>query len=350
MLFSTLTSIAVVITAAGFSLACGTRKVADLGPGPSLTLSRRHLRMDKRQTRPPGSDPLRTLRILNPYPGVFAYYDGRTGERFHSDQPNWLDDGAFTLGVSTYSIVSGDTALLFDAAITDSHAEAMITHLKSLGVTKTTTVYSHFHTDHVAGAAALQRAGTNFTGHELTVKALNRLASDYAALDPPIPSVFPPTTTFKDVATVQVGDRTVELHHFHVHTNDGTVLYLPKEQIIFAGDTLEDTATFISEPAAIDTHVKELQRMSATFPMGKILPAHGSPDRIAAGGYGLEFINATLRYLEAVNAPVERPPAWDQKLQEVVKDDVAKGTLIYFAQYEEVHQSNVQSIQGARKG
>ncbi|KAI7919876.1 beta-lactamase domain-containing protein [Pyricularia oryzae] len=303
--------------------------------------------MSKRQTRPPGTDPLKTLRILNPYPGIFAYYDGRTGERFHSDQGNWLDDGAFTLGVATYSIVSGDTALLYDAAITEPHAEAMITHLKSMGVTKTTTVYSHFHTDHVAGAGALQRAGTNFTGHELTVSTLKNRAASYAALDPPIPKVFPPTTTYKDVATVQVGDRTVEMHHFHVHTTDGTVLYLPQEKILFAGDTLEDTATFIAEPDSIGTHITELQRM-ATLPIDKILPAHGSPDRIAAGGYGPEFINATVRYLNAVNSPVARPPAWSQKLQEVVKDDVAAGNLIYFAQYEEVHQSNVQSIQRLR--
>ncbi|EHA50590.1 beta-lactamase domain-containing protein [Pyricularia oryzae 70-15] len=349
MHFSTFTSLAVILGAGVPSLACGISRAADQGPGPSLSLSRRHLRMSKRQTRPPGTDPLKTLRILNPYPGIFAYYDGRTGERFHSDQGNWLDDGAFTLGVATYSIVSGDTALLYDAAITEPHAEAMITHLKSMGVTKTTTVYSHFHTDHVAGAGALQRAGTNFTGHELTVSTLKNRAASYAALDPPIPKVFPPTTTYKDVATVQVGDRTVEMHHFHVHTTDGTVLYLPQEKILFAGDTLEDTATFIAEPDSIGTHITELQRM-ATLPIDKILPAHGSPDRIAAGGYGPEFINATVRYLNAVNSPVARPPAWSQKLQEVVKDDVAAGNLIYFAQYEEVHQSNVQSIQRVRRG
>ena len=50
------------------------------------------------------------------------------------------------------------------------------------------------------------------------------------------------------------------------------------------GDTLEDTVTYISEPEHIERHIDELDRLS-TFPIEKILPNHGAPDRIAEGGY-----------------------------------------------------------------
>lgn len=299
----------------------------------------------KRAARLPG-DALATLRIFEPHPGVFAYYDGRTGERFHSEQPNWLDDGAFTLGVSTYSIVSGNEALLYDAAITPEHAAAMLSHVQSLGVTKTTVVYSHFHNDHIAGATAL--AGSTFVGQRLTAAAMQRREAALAGDDPPI-TVMIPTTLYDTQMVIPVGTRTVELHNFNIHTPDSTVLFLPKDGLLLAGDTLEDTATFISDPASLTTHQTELQRM-AQLPISKILPAHGSPDQIAAGGYDPTFIDATVRYIQAITEPVAQPAAWTQSLAEVVAQDVAAGHLIYFETYENVHRSNIQSIQRVRGG
>src|SRR5262245_17144084 len=142
----------------------------------------------KRDVRPPGN-PLATLRVISPYEGIFAYYDGRTGERFHSEEPNWLDDGAFTLGVSTYSIVSGSEALLFDAAITTDHAAFMLNHVKSLGATKVTTVYSHYHNDHIAGAPALKNS--TLVGQTQTEATIRRNTDRLAHTDPPIEAVLP---------------------------------------------------------------------------------------------------------------------------------------------------------------
>ncbi|MDZ7875001.1 MAG: MBL fold metallo-hydrolase [Rhizobium sp.] len=95
-----------------------------------------------------------TMRIHEPYPGLFAYYDGRIlGKRLHSDKPNWLDDGAYSLGVASYAIVSGREALVYDTHISFDHARAIRSHLSGLGVTSIRVVLSHWHTDHVAGNA-----------------------------------------------------------------------------------------------------------------------------------------------------------------------------------------------------
>ncbi|KAF6836474.1 beta-lactamase domain-containing protein [Colletotrichum musicola] len=291
-------------------------------------------------------DPLQSLRILNPYPGIFAYYDGRTGERFHSDQPNWLDDGAFTLGVSTYSIIDGNEAIIFDAHITADHAGAVMRHVQSQGVTKMSVVISHFHNDHIAGTEVFAKGGAAIVGNDRTARTVDRNSQRLAADDPPITAVAP-TDLYSGTREMKVGNLAVELHNFQVHTPDGTVLYIPSKQLLFAGDTLEDTATFIAQPRDLPTHQKELQRM-AGFQISKILPAHGEPNRIAAGGYNNTFINATLRYIAAMTEDVPQPAAWTMPLSQVVADDVAKGDLIYFAQYEEVHKSNAQSIQESR--
>src|SRR6185369_8105977 len=64
-----------------------------------------------------------TMRILRPYPNVLAFYDGRIpGVRAYSQERNWLDDGAFELGVATYAIVDGDEALVYDTHISLAHA------------------------------------------------------------------------------------------------------------------------------------------------------------------------------------------------------------------------------------
>ncbi|KAF2122999.1 Zn-dependent hydrolase [Lophiotrema nucula] len=300
--------------------------------------------MKRDNIRPPGHE-LDTLQAFEPYPGIFAYYDGRTGERFHSEDPNWLDDGAFTLGVCTYAIVSGSEALLYDAGITTEIASFMLDHVTKLGVTKTTMVYSHYHNDHIAGAPALRN--TTIIGQVQTEATIRRNTEALAKDDPPIQAVLP-TKLYDKELTVKIGNRTVELHHFDIHTNDGTILFLPEEKLLFAGDTLEDTATFIADPSSLSTHQTELKRM-AELPISKILPAHGSPDRIKSGGYETTFIHATIRYIQAVDEPVEQPVAWKQTLKEVVAKDLEAGNLIYFSQYDTVHAENVQTIQRSRQ-
>ncbi len=45
------------------------------------------------------------MRVLEPGPGILAFYDGRVeGYRF-DPKPNWVDDGALALGLAVYAIV-----------------------------------------------------------------------------------------------------------------------------------------------------------------------------------------------------------------------------------------------------
>jgi len=296
--------------------------------------------------RPP-EERLATLRIIEPGPkGIYAYYDGRVGGRLISESENTIDDGAFVLGVATYAIVSGSEALLFDAGITPEHAKFMLDHVKSLGATKFTLVYSHSHSDHIAGAVALKEA--TIISHVETNAYLSEDREKLAKGIPPIKVVLPDRTYEKNM-TLQVGERTVELHNFNIHTPDGTILFLPQEGILFAGDTLEDTATYVGEAEDLHIHQKELKRM-AVLPIATILPAHGSPDRIANGGYEPSFIDATLRYIQAVDEPVPDPIAWKQRLKEVVSADLDAAHLDYYEAYEDVHRSNISSIQDYRRG
>lgn len=291
--------------------------------------------------------PPATLRCFRPSgtTGIHAYYDGRTCP-WHSS--NWYDE-TLALGVATYSIVSGDSALLFDAGLTPAHAEYMLAHVRSLGAKDITTVYSHFHSDHIAGAASLK--DTKIIAHDKTKERLIKEEDDLRNPGKdggPSIDVMLPVKTYEKYKKLQIGSIKVELHNFNIHTEDSTLLFLPDSGVVFAGDMLEDTVTYMSEPENITTHIQELERM-AQLSIRKILPAHGSPERIEAGGFDKSFIEATIRYLEALNEPVETPVAWTKTLREVAKEDLQSKNLIYCEAYEGVHKENIESMKELRE-
>ena len=280
-----------------------------------------------------------TLRILEPYPGVFAYYDGRIeGKRLHSQGPNWLDDGAYALGIASYAVADGDEALVYDTHISLDHAQAIRAHLEGLGFTAIRVVLSHWHDDHIAGNGVF--ADCKIIALRRTAELLAANREKIESADPPIAPLVMPNQLFEGRLDLTVGARRVELHHFDIHSADGNILWLPDIRILFAGDTLEDTITYISEAEHIAAHIGELERMRS-WPIHRILPNHGAPDRIAAGGYEMSLIAANKRYLERL-----AKASSEERLTDFIADDIASGAVTYFEPYEAVHQENIAAVKG----
>ncbi|ODS56616.1 MAG: MBL fold metallo-hydrolase [Agrobacterium sp. SCN 61-19] len=287
-----------------------------------------------------------TMRIHEPYPGLFAYYDGRIlGKRLHSEKPNWLDDGAYSLGVASYAIVSGKEALVYDTHISFEHARAIRSHLSSLGVTSIRVVLSHWHTDHVAGNAGF--IDCPIISNKLTRNTLIEKRKVLAEKDPPINPVVMPTETFEGETALQVGDITVKLMQFNIHSADGTVLLLPHLGVLLAGDTLEDTVTYISEPDNTAFHIAELDRL-AGLEFSRILPNHGDEQIIASGGYPPSMVTATRDYLGRLLSRQGEPDLENRGLKDFIAPELAAGSLTYFAPYEAVHAQNIAALRGAK--
>ncbi len=283
-----------------------------------------------------------TFRILEPAPGVFAYYDGRiAGVRLHSPAPNWLDDGAYSLGIASYAIVEGSEAIVFDSHVSLDHARAVRNHLEGLGVTRFTLVLSHWHDDHVAGNAVF--ADGPIIAHRLTRDALISNREKLENANPPIRPLVQPTEVFDDGLTLAIGGRSVEALHFAIHSADGVVLRLPDAGLLFAGDVVEDTVTYVSEAEDTPKHIAELGRLAA-LPFRRILPAHGAPDRIAGGGYDEGLITANQDYLRRLVAGEGRDGAL---LSAFVANDIAAGRIGYFEPYETVHKANIKAMAAA---
>jgi cyclase len=288
-----------------------------------------------------------TLRIHRPADNVLAFYDGRIpGVRAWSADPNWLDDGAYGLGVCSYALVDGDEALVYDTHISIPHAEIVRRTLTDAGVRRITVVLSHWHKDHVAGNAVF--ADCEILAHALTAGLLAENRAAIESANPPIRPLVMPTRTYEGTATLRVGAIDVTLRHADIHSRDGTVLWLEDRGLLFAGDTLEDPITFVAEPDRLAAHLADLRRMAA-WPVRRILPSHGAEQRIAAGGYGPDLIAATIRYVETLDAARTDPARAAADPRVLLAADLASGAIEWFEPYEGVHAENVRRVAAARR-
>ena len=180
-------------------------------------------------TRPPlGS----TMRLLRPAPNVLGFYDGRIdGVRAWSDEPNWLDDGAYALGICTYAVVDGPQALVYDTHISLPHARIVRQTLEAMGVSSIRVVLSHWHDDHIAGNQVFQDC--EIIANTLTASALKDNRAEIEGGVPPIKPLVLPNRTFEGSLDLTVGSIAVELRQVEIHSHDGTVLFVPETGLLW---------------------------------------------------------------------------------------------------------------------
>lgn len=283
-----------------------------------------------------------TMRVHQPYPGVLAFYDGRIdGVRAYSHEPNWLDDGAYSLGLCSYALVSGNQALVYDTSISLAHARIIRKTLEEAGASNIRVVLSHWHTDHIAGNEVF--ADCEIIANNLTEQAMRDNRTKLENRNPPIRPVIMPNRIFHEELQLKVGEIDVELRHADIHSHDGTVMILPHLKLMFAGDTLEDPITYVDEPKRLQHHLRDLDRI-ATWDFEKILPNHGAEDVIVSGGYKPDLITATRNYVEKLLCLRHEPELAEQDLRTFAAKDFVSGAISYYAPYESVHASNVSVI------
>lgn len=290
---------------------------------------------------------LQYLRILEPFDHILAFYDGRVPGHRVSAQPNWVDDGALELGIASYAIVDGNEALVYDTHISLEHAGAIREELSRRGVDRIVVVLSHWHLDHVAGNAAFKDCEIIASARTAAHMQRRREAIEAGTLEGP-PAITPlvmPTRTYEDTLSLRVGRREVTLMHVNIHSDDATVLWLPRERILLAGDTVEDTITYVDEPEALATHLTDLDKLWALAPY-RVLPCHGDPDWIASGGYPRTLIRATQQYIRMLTRMRSESQLKDKPLRDLIAGPLDMEWITYFAPYERVHRANIEKVFG----
>lgn len=285
------------------------------------------------------------MRILRPAAGIFAFYDGRIDGYRYAEGPNWVDDGALSLGISSYAVVDDGEALVYDTHVSVEHARVIRDALEEQGVRAFTVVLSHWHLDHVAGTAAFP--GAEVSASERTAELLGRhkaAIEDGSHEGPPaIDPLILPTRVFSEREQLDVGRVRLELIQVDIHSDDATVIWLPEQRLLLCGDTMEDTITYVDEPQSFNVHLANLRKLRDLSP-DRILPNHGSPDVIDAGGYTVDLISATEDYIRVLLRMRAEPDLREARLRELVAESLDAGWIQYFGPYEAVHRHNVEAV------
>ena len=297
--------------------------------------------------------PAIALRVMPINDHLTAFYQGRPDEASVKPGPkHWPDLGAIFGGVATYAIHQGDTAVVYDTFTDTASAQWVRDYLAKVGVRRFILVNSHWHLDHIGGNAVYadsMRIATEATRQKLTDK---RAAIEDGTEEGP-PAIKPLLVPNIGIApgntvTLMVGTVRVLLHPEAIHSADGLVIELPDDKILLAGDTLEDTATFVAEPQTIPQQYSNLGAMRQ-WGFTRILPNHGNPQVIAKGGYGLGLIDMTRAYIRRLVEHSHDADFQTQTLESYVGDAVKRGDVSVWWAYHEAHANNLAVVAKAWK-
>jgi glyoxylase-like metal-dependent hydrolase (beta-lactamase superfamily II) len=199
------------------------------------------------------------------------------GDRVFTRRFEFLDQ---QIGV----VLGGNDVLVVDTRSTPAQAREVATELLELTRNPISIVVdTHWHWDHAFGNSAFRPAP--IWGHVRTAERLRSEGDDrrtwlinelpHLADELRAVVIDPPDRTFSDRATVEVGDRTVELaFHGRAHTVADISVFVPDAAVLFAGDLIENGSppSFgdgypIEWPAAVE----RLLPLAA----GAVVPGHG---------------------------------------------------------------------------
>ena len=180
-------------------------------------------------------------------------------------------------------LVGEEGSIAIDALFTPRHTRSFLRAIrKATPKPVRQLINTHHHTDHTGGnhlfPGAQIIAHTNcreeMSRSVLDLERLRRLAPRIADEMKDVPQVLP-STSYAGQMTLHLGRRTIQLLHLGLaHTAGDTLVYLPEERVLFAGDV----AFHYVAPVAFDGHVSRWIKVAdriAALDVEVIVPGHG---------------------------------------------------------------------------
>lgn len=174
-------------------------------------------------------------------------------------------------------IVGTHSAMLVDAGTSEAQGRELLAAANShAGVPVTHVVITHNHWDHWFGLAGLE--GVESIAHENLVETEPSADTRKQAEAQGLAELPKPSITFSIAKAVDLGDQRVEMVHFGGgHTASDVFVFVPGENVLFAGDMLEEgsdpqfdeTSNIKNWPTALDGI------LGAANEQTQLVPGHG---------------------------------------------------------------------------
>ncbi len=197
-------------------------------------------------------------------------------------------------------IVGDKRVMVWD---TLSHPRDMQPVMKLAGDKPIDVVYSHADWDHCWGTAGLkpdiiighERCGERFRTGDVAKKLAAKQAQEPGQWN--VVRLIPPTLTFTQSMSIDLGGLVVELHYLPGHTEDCLVAWIPAWRVFLAGDTVETPLPYFNTNSVqmLPQWISALEGWGSTAHMNVVVPAHGEVgDR--------SLIEHTVSYLRDIQA------------------------------------------------
>jgi glyoxylase-like metal-dependent hydrolase (beta-lactamase superfamily II) len=204
----------------------------------------------------------------------------------------WQEIGAnvfvrrYTFFDQTIPLVVGDEAcLVLDTRTTYAQARELQDDIRRITSLPWIVLDTHHHFDHTFGNALFRPA--EIWGHERcavvlresgeamrarVIEAMPDLAGELAEVE-----IVPPTRTVGARGAIDVGGRTVELHHLgRGHTDNDLVAVVSDAEVVFAGDLLENGGQpSFGDAFPLDWAETNRRMLELIAPGAAVVPGHG---------------------------------------------------------------------------
>lgn len=221
-------------------------------------------------------------------------------------------------------IIGPDSVMVIDAQATPKMAASVIEKIRT--VTDKPIKYvvlSHYHAVRVLGASAYQadHVIASRDTHDLIVERgeqdfkseLERFPRLFQGVES-VPGLTWPSLIFKGELSIMMGDSEVRIMQLgRGHTKGDTVVWMPKEKVLFAGDLVEYGAT----PYTGDAYLTDwLSTLDAVAALGaeKLVPGRG--EALTTTDLALEAISGTRAFLTGLVTSVKECRAKKLDLRE----------------------------------
>ena len=286
------------------------------------------------------------MNIIHINDHLTAFYVGRDAPATPAGPAkNWLQFD-LDLGVCAYAFHYEGRALVFDTLPGPEYGRRMRAYLEDeLGARRIIVILSHWHLDHIGGCEAFKDCDIMSSAQTRQFLAKNQAAIEAGELwgPPALPPLSLPYMSLLAPMPFRMGELSLEPLPFDVHTAGSLALYCPEDKILLVGDMLEDNIPCLNHPEAVPAHIDNLSAMTR-LDVTAIYPGHGSPDKIARGGYGKDFITATADYMNHALDLCREQSLAPGRLKDWLAPWEERGVLEYHPVYEGVHTANVERM------
>jgi cyclase len=255
--------------------------------------------------------------------GLVATRSDAVPETLTSVAPGvWFREGDINhLGHCNNQVIEMKDYLIVIDANFPSGARATLADIRRVSRKPVKYVFiTHHHGDHLYGASVWTADGATTLAYKGVIDEMRRyepkrwqqeVRADVKQLRRNAPE--PPMQTFESSPFVlDDGNRKVEFHHFGwAHTRGDGFAYLPKEQILCAGDAVVNGAYNYTADASV-TNWPEVLHRAAALKVRIVLPGHGVPG-------GPDLIEGQARFMTELLKAAKQAVAQGKTLEQVVR-------------------------------